>query len=104
MNAAATEPLVGVINAGSSSVKFSFYDGERRILSGQVDGIGAHPSASATGSDGEKLDPPGSRYETAESAQRGPADDIALGQRPTRPQAPRCARPPCRSRGNALFP
>src|SRR5438552_18551191 len=58
MNAAATEPLVGVINAGSSSVKFSFYEGERRILAGQVDGIGAHPSASATGSGGEKIAPP----------------------------------------------
>jgi acetate kinase len=58
MNAAATEPLIGVINAGSSSVKFSFYEGERRILTGQVDGIGARPSASATGPDGEKLDPP----------------------------------------------
>ncbi|HEX3415382.1 MAG TPA: acetate/propionate family kinase [Stellaceae bacterium] len=58
MNAAATGPLIGVINAGSSSVKFSFYEGERRILSGQVDGIGAHPSASATGPDGEKLAPP----------------------------------------------
>jgi acetate kinase len=58
MNAAAREPLVGVINAGSSSVKFSFYEGERRILSGQVDGIGARPSASATGADSEKLDPP----------------------------------------------
>jgi acetate kinase len=58
MNAAATEPLIGVINAGSSSVKFSFYEGEKRILSGQVDGIGARPSASAIGSDHEKLDPP----------------------------------------------
>src|SRR5271155_3335856 len=58
MNAAATEPLIGVINAGSSSVKFSFYEGERRILAGQVDGIGARPSASAIGPDGEKLDPP----------------------------------------------
>src|ERR1700756_542386 len=58
MNAAATEPLIGVINAGSSSVKFSFYEGERRILTGQVDGIGARPSASATGPDGEKLAPP----------------------------------------------
>jgi hypothetical protein len=58
MNAAATEPLIGVINAGSSSLKFSFYEGERRILSGQVDGIGAHPSASAIGSNGEKLEPP----------------------------------------------
>src|ERR1700756_1729453 len=58
MNAAATEPLIGVINAGSSSVKFSFYEGERRILTGQVDGIGARPSASATGPQGEKLAPP----------------------------------------------
>lgn len=58
MNAAAAEPLIGVINAGSSSVKFSFYEGERRILTGQVDGIGAHPSASATGPNGEKLEAP----------------------------------------------
>jgi acetate kinase len=58
MNTAATEPVIGVINAGSSSVKFSFYEGERRILGGQVDGIGAHPSASATGLNGEKLDLP----------------------------------------------
>jgi acetate kinase len=58
MNATAAEPLIGVINAGSSSVKFSFYEGERRILTGQVDGIGARPSASAIGRDGEKLEPP----------------------------------------------
>ncbi len=58
MSAANAEPLVGVINAGSSSLKFSFYEGEQRILTGQVDGIGARPSASATGQDGEKLDPP----------------------------------------------
>jgi len=58
MQAAATGPLIGVINAGSSSVKFSFYEREQRILSGQVDGTGAHPSASATGPDGEKLEPP----------------------------------------------
>jgi acetate kinase len=58
MNTASTEPLIGVINAGSSSLKFSFYEGERRLLTGQVDGIGARPSASATGPDGEKLPPP----------------------------------------------
>jgi Acetokinase family len=58
MIAAATEPLVGVINAGSSSVKFSFYEGERRVLGGQVEGIGARPSASATGPDGERITPP----------------------------------------------
>jgi acetate kinase len=55
---AAAEPLIGVINAGSSSLKFSFYEGERRILTGQVEGIGARPSASATGPDGEKIIPP----------------------------------------------
>jgi acetate kinase len=58
MNAAAAEPLIGVINAGSSSLKFSFYEGEARILTGQVDGIGAHPSATATGPNGEKIAPP----------------------------------------------
>src|SRR6201997_2208057 len=58
MNRAAAEPLIGVINAGSSSVKFSFYEGDRRILTGQVEGIGAHPSAIATGPQGEKLAPP----------------------------------------------
>src|SRR5260221_3007524 len=51
-------PLIGVVNAGSSSLKFAFYEGERRILAGQVDGIGVHPSAKATGPDGAALDPP----------------------------------------------
>ena len=58
MSARAAEPLVGVINAGSSSIKFSFYEAERPILTGQVERIGAHPSASANGPDGEKLEPP----------------------------------------------
>ena len=53
-----TEPLIGVINAGSSSLKFSFYEGEKRLLTGQVDGIGVHPKASARGPDGEPIDPP----------------------------------------------
>jgi acetate kinase len=58
MNAASTEPLIGVINAGSSSVKFSFYEGERPALTGQVDGIGAHPSASAIGPNREEITAP----------------------------------------------
>jgi acetate kinase len=58
MNDAAKEPLIGVINAGSSSVKFSVYEGERQMLTGQVDGIGAHASASAAGPGGEKIAPP----------------------------------------------
>ena len=58
MNAMQEAALIGVLNAGSSSLKFSFYDGDRRILSGQVDGIGTHPAANAVGESGEKLDPP----------------------------------------------
>ena len=54
----ATEPLIGVINAGSSSLKFSFYEGEKRLLTGQVDGIGVRPKASASGPDGESVAPP----------------------------------------------
>jgi acetate kinase len=53
-----TEPLVGVINAGSSSLKFSFYEGEKRLLTGQVDGIGVHPKFAASGADGEAIPPP----------------------------------------------
>jgi acetate kinase len=52
------EPLIGVINAGSSSLKFSFYEGERRLLTGQVDGLGVRPSASAAGPDGEAISLP----------------------------------------------
>src|SRR5215471_8283322 len=59
MTAAASEPLIGVINAGSSSLKFSFYEGEKRLLTGQVDGLGVRPSASATGPEGEAIAPPG---------------------------------------------
>jgi acetate kinase len=58
MTVAAAQPLIGVINAGSSSLKFSFYEGERRLLTGQVDGIGARPSASANGANGEAIPPP----------------------------------------------
>jgi hypothetical protein len=27
-----SDPLIGVLNAGSSSLKFAFYEGDRRIL------------------------------------------------------------------------
>ncbi|MGE0260413.1 MAG: acetate/propionate family kinase [Alphaproteobacteria bacterium] len=52
------EPLIGILNAGSSSLKFSFYEGETRLLSGQVDGIGIHPAAQAVGPDGRAVAPP----------------------------------------------
>ena len=47
-----------MINAGSSSLKFSFYEGEKRLLTGQIDGIGVRPKASATGPNGETITPP----------------------------------------------
>jgi choline dehydrogenase-like flavoprotein len=58
MTATATEPLIGVVNAGSSSLKFSVYEGERRLISGQVEGVGVHPSASVVGPDGAAQSPP----------------------------------------------
>jgi acetate kinase len=52
------ELLIGVINAGSSSLKFAVYEGERRLLAGQVDGIGVRPAASASGVAGAAIPPP----------------------------------------------
>src|SRR5215831_2914097 len=86
----ADKPLIGVINAGSSSIKFSVYEGERRLLSGQVDGLGARPSASATGPDGEN--------------QRGVAHAIALAERTTRREPHFGDRPSRRAWRAASFP
>src|SRR3954463_10084638 len=62
--------LIGVLNAGSSSLKFAFYEEEHLLLSGQVEGIGVRPHASAAGLDGKPLPfpkfgdtPPGSPSE-----------------------------------------
>ena len=44
----ASSALVGVVNAGSSSLKISYYEDERRVLSCQVDGIGVRPAMKAT--------------------------------------------------------
>lgn len=49
----AGEPLIGVVNAGSSSLKLSLYEGEVQLLSVQVDGIGVRPGIRATGRAGE---------------------------------------------------
>jgi acetate kinase len=54
----ADEPLIGVINAGSSSLKFSIYEGEKRFLAGNIDGIGVHPNATATDANGDPIAPP----------------------------------------------
>jgi acetate kinase len=53
-----TEPLIGVINAGSSSLKFSVYESGRRLLTGQVDGIGVRPTVTASGPDGQAIAAP----------------------------------------------
>lgn len=50
-----TPSLVGVVNAGSSSVKFALYEGDVRLLSGQVEGIGVRPAMSAKDADGRAL-------------------------------------------------
>ena len=69
------EPLIGVINAGSSSLKFSFYEGEKRLLAGQIEGLGARPAASATGSEGGTIAPPdlGARHDAERDIARGNA-------------------------------
>lgn len=51
-------PLLGVINAGSSSLKFALYEDEALLLAGQVDGIGVRPTVRMKGPRGEVLDPP----------------------------------------------
>jgi acetate kinase len=55
---AADEPLIGVINAGSSSLKFSIYEGEKRLLAGNIDGIGVRPIAITTDANGDPIAPP----------------------------------------------
>lgn len=53
-----TDQLIGVINAGSSSLKFSVYAGDERLLDGQVDGIGVRPAAKARDANGAALPAP----------------------------------------------
>ena len=51
-------PLVGVINAGSSSLKFALYEGDSCVLSGQVEGIGVRPALSARNAAGTTVPGP----------------------------------------------
>ena len=53
-----SEGLIGVVNAGSSSLKFSVYAGDECLLNGQVDGIGVRPVANVKTGKGEALPPP----------------------------------------------
>jgi acetate kinase len=50
-----------VVNAGSSSIKFQLFaldtrDQLKRLLKGQIEGIGVHPKLSAKGSDGKPIE------------------------------------------------
>lgn len=53
-----TTPLIGVINAGSSSVKAAVFAGEDRLLSCVVEGIGQRPAARAKDAGGNAIPPP----------------------------------------------
>ena len=61
----AVPPLVGVINAGSSSVKCGVFEGERRLLSCVIDGIGLRARAKARDAAGAELPPPALQPEPA---------------------------------------
>jgi acetate kinase len=50
--------VVGVVNAGSSSLKFSLFDGDHCFLDGQVDGIGVRPGFRAKDSSGAAVEGP----------------------------------------------
>ena len=69
-----TPPLVGVVNAGSSSVKFALYEGDARLLSGQVEGIGARPAMSAKDGAGRAVP----ALDVARTPPETPADALLL--------------------------
>jgi len=52
------EPVIGVFNAGSSSLKFSLFAGDRCMLNGQVDGIGVRPGIQARDAAGAAIGGP----------------------------------------------
>ena len=64
--------LICVINAGSSSLKFSVFEGEQVVLNAQVDGIGAHLKVRASGKTGESVSPP----QLGETPPKTPSDAI----------------------------
>lgn len=68
--------LVGVINAGSSSLKFAFYEAERSILTGQIDGIGVRPASRARDADKQPI--PGPDVTSAPPASPGEAAALLI--------------------------
>jgi acetate kinase len=71
---AASNPLLGVINAGSSSLKFAFFEADSPIIAGQVEGIGARPTARTCRADGRPMAPLG----LGPSPPRTPSDVLSL--------------------------
>ena len=51
-------PLIGVVNAGSSSLKFAFYEDEQRLLAGHADTSAGRAAITATGGNGAAVAPP----------------------------------------------
>ena len=66
--------LVGVVNAGSSSLKFTFYEGERSLLAGQIEGIGVRPASRAKDEAGRPVEGP----DVASAPPASPAEAVAL--------------------------
>ena len=54
---AMTGPYIGVINAGSSSIKFALFSGDDSLLNGQIEGIGIRPAMRVAGPASERLPP-----------------------------------------------
>ena len=76
--------VVGVVNAGSSSLKFSLFDGDHCFLDGQVDGIGVRPGFRAKDASGAASRGPGPVLAGPEEPGRGPAGAAALAARAAR--------------------
>jgi acetate kinase len=66
--------IVGVVNAGSSSLKFSLFDGDDCLIDGQVDGIGVRPGFRARDASGAALSGP----ELSGAPPESPADALML--------------------------
>jgi acetate kinase len=65
---------VGVINAGSSSLKFSLFDGDHCFLDGQVDGIGVRPGFRAKDAAGSPVAGP----DLSQSPPASPAEALLV--------------------------
>lgn len=69
-NSGRSQSHIGVINAGSSSVKFALFAGETVALHGQIEGIGTRPQTHMTGPASESLP----RFEFANKAPGTPSE------------------------------